>query len=66
MVGGKKVHSNSEAVCGEERVQALELSPDLDSLSSICRSMTLGKFLALQPQLWERLSGLLSGLNEIM
>jgi len=47
MVGGKKVHSNSEAVCGEERVQTLELSPDLNSLSSICRSMTLGKFFSL-------------------
>ena len=47
MVGGKKVHSNSEAVRGEERVQALELSPDLNSLSSICRSMTLGKFFSL-------------------
>ena len=47
MVGGKKVHSNSEAVCGEERVQALELSLDFSSLSSIYRSMTLGKFFSL-------------------
>lgn len=34
----------TEAVRKEERVQALELSPDFNSLSSIYRSMTLGKF----------------------
>lgn len=48
----------------EERVQA-GAEPRFQ-LSSIYRSMTLGKFLALQSQLWERLSWLLSGLNEII
>lgn len=51
----------------EGRVLALELSPGLNSLSAIYSSMTLGKFFSLATSVVGKiLSGLLSGLNEIM
>lgn len=51
----------------EGGVRALELSPDLNSLSAVYSSISRGMFFSLATSpLGKKLSGVLSGLNGIM